>query len=202
MQTSTATGNFTGKMTDGGSAGEQLGIIVAYASSTPAISNISSSPGPLTAIITWTTSVTGDSLINFGTSTTYTNSSTYSSSYVTSHSVTLTGLTASTTYHYQIVSSDGLVATSSDQTFTTPSAGVLQSAASNSSYGGHRPLPRLGAMFTQMMWCGWPHMMKRSLAALPTLFRDAASRGHKKGLIPRMDTSHGMGRCPRPAVVW
>ncbi|HEY5220975.1 MAG TPA: fibronectin type III domain-containing protein [Candidatus Paceibacterota bacterium] len=128
MQTSTATGNFTGKMTDGGTAGEQLGIIVAYASSTAAISNATSSPGILTAVVTWNTNLGADSLVNFGTSTTYTNSSTYNSSYVTAHSVTLTGLTPSTTYHYQVVSSDGLVATSSDYMFTTNNNNLVAGA--------------------------------------------------------------------------
>ena len=44
---------------------------------------------------------------------------------VTSHSQTLNGLTANTTYHYRVNSKDaaGNPATSTDQTFTTPTAG-------------------------------------------------------------------------------
>jgi hypothetical protein len=104
-----------------------------FTGSAPSISSVSSSPGTTTATITWTTSPAADSLVNYGTSTSYTNSSTYSSSYVTSHSVNLTGLTASTTYHYQVVSSDSSVTTSSDYTFTTiaTSGGSIQTGNGN-----------------------------------------------------------------------
>ena len=106
MQTSTATSTFKGKMTSAASSSEQLGIIVAYdALTAPAISNVTSSPGTTSATITWTTNPGADSLVNYGTSSSYTASSTYNGTYVTSHSVSLTGLTASTTYHFQVVSS-------------------------------------------------------------------------------------------------
>jgi sugar lactone lactonase YvrE len=85
----------------------------------PSIASVSSTAGTTGATITWTTNVGADSSVSYGTSTTYTASSTYSSTYVTSHSVSLSGLTPSTTYDYQVVSSNGSVATSSNQTFTT-----------------------------------------------------------------------------------
>jgi peptidoglycan hydrolase-like protein with peptidoglycan-binding domain len=50
--------------------------------------------------------------------------------------VTLSGLSSLTTYHFEVLSSDGILATSSDETFTTASAGggvVVNVAA---GYGG------------------------------------------------------------------
>src|SRR5262249_57363113 len=62
--------------------------------------------------------------VDFGTSTAYGSTMT-SASMVTSHSVVLSGLSASTLYHYRVKSRDaaGNLATSGDFTFTT-SAGA------------------------------------------------------------------------------
>ena len=89
----------------------------------PVISAISSGiPSDTSATITWTTDKSATSQINYGTTTGY-GSASSSAALVTSHSITLTGLTAGTTYHFQIQSTDSLVntATSSDQTLLTPS---------------------------------------------------------------------------------
>lgn len=76
------------------------------------------------ATITWTTDVGATSEVNYGTTAAYGQSSALNSSLVTGHSVALSGLTASTTYHFQVVSkgSNGLQATSGDFTFATTSA--------------------------------------------------------------------------------
>lgn len=92
------------------------------AASAPVISAVTS--GSITstgATITWTTDVGATSQVNYGTTTAYGQSSALNSSLVTSHSVALSGLTASTLYHFQVVSKDtnGTPATSSDFTFTT-----------------------------------------------------------------------------------
>jgi hypothetical protein len=90
----------------------------------PAISSISSgSPTPTSATITWTTDEAATSLINYGSTTSYGTASS-SATLATSHSITLTGLTASTVYHFQVQSVDGLgnIATSTDQMFTTASS--------------------------------------------------------------------------------
>lgn len=92
------------------------------------ISAVSSSAISATgATITWTTSAAASSQVNYGTTASYGQSSTLSSSLVTSHSVTLSSLTASTTYHFQVVSTDGNGnnATGSDSTFTTSGSGAL-----------------------------------------------------------------------------
>ena len=72
------------------------------------------------ARVTWTTDESANSTVSYGFSTAYGNSQA-NSSLVTSHSVLLTGLTAGTTYHFQVLSTDASSnqAFSSDQTFVT-----------------------------------------------------------------------------------
>lgn len=85
-----------------------------------------SSIASTSATITWVTSTGGTSQVNYGTTVSYGQNSTLNSSMLTSHSVALSGLTASTTYHYRVVSVDAQnnQATSSDATFTTSVSGV------------------------------------------------------------------------------
>ena len=80
---------------------------------------------PVTEEITWTTNEAADTQLNFGATTSYGSSSTLDSTLVTSHTVTLTNLSPGTTYHFDVMSHDGSgnLATSSDQTFTTPALG-------------------------------------------------------------------------------
>jgi phosphodiesterase/alkaline phosphatase D-like protein len=82
-------------------------------------SNVASSG----ATITWTTDEASDTQVEYGTTTAYGSSTTLNPSPVTSHSVTLSGLTAGTLYHYRVKSKDaaGNLATSQDFTFTTAS---------------------------------------------------------------------------------
>jgi hypothetical protein len=76
------------------------------------------------ATITWTTNKPATSQVNYGATTAYGSSSPENSTLVTSHSVTLSALTASTLYHYQVQSADsvGTLAGSPDATFTTLAA--------------------------------------------------------------------------------
>lgn len=76
------------------------------------------------ATITWTTDESADSKVDYGTTTSY-GSSQSSGSMVTNHSITLTGLSASTLYHYKVTSVDGSSnsASSNDYTFTTAASG-------------------------------------------------------------------------------
>jgi hypothetical protein len=86
----------------------------------PIISSIASSTASATATITWTTNEASNSRIDYGTTASYGSAST-SAALSTSHSVTLTGLTASTTYHFRVQSTDvaSNIATSSDLTLRT-----------------------------------------------------------------------------------
>ncbi len=88
----------------------------------PAISAVASSGLSSTgATITWTTSEAADSQVEYGTTTSYGRSSALKSAMVTSHSQGLSGLTASTLYHYRVKSKDaaGNLAISGDYTFST-----------------------------------------------------------------------------------
>lgn len=88
----------------------------------PTISAVSSSGVSSTgATISWITSEAADSQVEYGQTTSYGSSSALNSAMVTSHSQALSGLTASTLYHYRVKSKDaaGNLATSGDFTFTT-----------------------------------------------------------------------------------
>lgn len=89
----------------------------------PVISGTATSTTSTGATITWTTDLPATGQVSYGLTTTYTASSTLQSATTTSHTVTLAGLTPSTTYHYQIQSGNGnATTTSSDATFMTTAA--------------------------------------------------------------------------------
>jgi len=73
------------------------------------------------AVIVWTTDEASTSQVEYGTSASYGSSTTTDTSMVTSHQVSIGGLSASTTYHYRVKSQDaaGNLATTGDNTFTT-----------------------------------------------------------------------------------
>ena len=77
------------------------------------------------AKISWNTDVAATSVIDYGTTTDY-GSTSSDTSLVTPHSRTLTGLSANTTYHYNVKSarSEGNTAESGDNTFTTAQQGT------------------------------------------------------------------------------
>ncbi|MEA3165766.1 MAG: hypothetical protein QOJ26_632, partial [Thermoplasmata archaeon] len=75
--------------------------------------------GTTTATVSWSTDEASDGVVHYGTTAGYGSDATASGT--TSHSASLSGLTAATTYHYQVESTDacGNTAPSGDQTFTT-----------------------------------------------------------------------------------
>ena len=91
----------------------------------PVISSISAtSVTPTGATISWTTNQFSSSRVDYGTTTGY-GSMVSNSTSVLSHSITLTGLTCNTPYHYKVSSTDtnGFTGSSGDNTFTTGSCG-------------------------------------------------------------------------------
>jgi hypothetical protein len=83
-----------------------------------------------TATIVWTTDEASSSQVKYGTTTAYGSTSTLSTTPVTSHMVALTGLTAGTTYNYEVISAVGNSSTTSANfTFSTPSSGGTGSSA-------------------------------------------------------------------------
>ncbi len=95
------------------------------------ISAVTATTTTTTAAITWTTAVPASSQIAYGTTTSYGSSSALNSSLVTTHSASLTSLTAGTTYHYRLLSADstGVLVTSLDNVFTTPTAAISVSVS-------------------------------------------------------------------------
>lgn len=92
----------------------------------PIISGVTEVPSATTAAITWTTNEPADSRVDYGSDASY-GSSVSNMSLVTSHSITLTGLSPVTTYHYRVSSTDaaGNSALSGDYTFITTSASTM-----------------------------------------------------------------------------
>ena len=88
-------------------------------SAAPRISNVAASVTGSTATITWQTDNPADSQVAYGLSSTYTNNSSLIAVATTIHSVSLTGLSPLTTYHFAVKSSNGTLSTSADQTLTT-----------------------------------------------------------------------------------
>ena len=87
----------------------------------PVISNVQSVPGTNSAVITWTTNEAATSQVEYGLTAAYGSQTVKDTGLVTSHSVTVTGLTASTPYHFRVKSDDGAgnAAVSGDYMFTT-----------------------------------------------------------------------------------
>jgi MBG domain (YGX type)/Purple acid Phosphatase, N-terminal domain len=107
----------------------------------PIISNIQYDPGSDTAIITWTTDEAADSIVNYGLTSSYGMNFT-DSSLLTSHVAILSGLTPSTTYHFQVESIVGTnTNVSVDYTFVT--LGVLTVNVNNQVRGYGQPNPVL-----------------------------------------------------------
>ncbi len=109
----------------------------------PVITSISSgTPTASGATITWTTDEVANTTVNYGT-TTALGTRSGSASYVTSHSQALSGLSASTTYDYNVTSCDraGNCVTNGTNSFTTAAAGSGGGGGGDSAF----TLPGLSA---------------------------------------------------------
>lgn len=91
----------------------------------PTISNVSVVASHQDALISWTTDLASDSLVNFGATQSY-GSQVSDGAHGTDHQLLLTGLDPETLYHFQVVSNhaSGGLAASSDDEFTTEAAPV------------------------------------------------------------------------------
>lgn len=108
----------------------------------PTITAVTSSASADSATITWTTSTLATSKVYYGTSTSFSSSTTEAdtgSNMTRNHSVNITGLTASTKYYYYVASKDAANNTSTlgddgSYSFTTTSAGpTISNVAATSS---------------------------------------------------------------------
>lgn len=107
------------------STGNQASNMLSFTSDTtlPTITR-TVTVGPTSATIDWTTNEPARGQVNYGLTSSYTASTTFEASATTTHSVTLTGLTPSTTYHYEVTAQDvaGNANTTGDLAFTTSAA--------------------------------------------------------------------------------
>ena len=106
----------------------------------PSVADVSVSP-ETSVTITWTTSKPSSSIVFYGSTTAYGSQFGSTTESVTSHSVTITGLTAGQTYHYKVRSVDnvGNIGDSADGTFsagdiTAPTISNLKISAAESTY--------------------------------------------------------------------
>ncbi len=115
----------------GSSTSTDLGVAVRLSISgavdaiAPNISSVASTtPTVNTATVSWTTNESSDSQVEYGLTSTYTASTTLDTNMVTSHSVNISGLATSTTYHFRVISKDASAnrTNSTDYTFTTPAS--------------------------------------------------------------------------------
>src|SRR3989338_393995 len=103
----------------------------------PTLSNITATPAITSATVNWNTNEAATSVVVYADenlATSSTSQTISNSALVTSHSLNLTGLTASTTYYYIVKSADanGNLASSTEKTFTTqPVADVTPPIISN-----------------------------------------------------------------------
>src|SRR5437870_2091237 len=105
-----------------GNTATSTAVTITVDNAAPVISAVSSSSvGASVVTITWATDEAADSQVEYGLTSAYGQVSVLASALVTSHSVGLSGLSASTLYHYRVKSRDaaGNLATSADVTFTT-----------------------------------------------------------------------------------
>lgn len=112
---------------------------------TLAISSVTATPNATDFTVQWTTNVAGSSQVSYGDTSAYGNSTTETdlSPRVTLHSVTVTGLQACTTYHYQAISKGASyadpIAISDDSTVTTAGCANATAAPADATLAGTGP---------------------------------------------------------------
>ena len=116
----------------------------------PFISGLAVNANTNSATITWTTDVSSDSVVYYGTTTSY-GSSTNGNSGTTSHSVTITNLTPNTTYHFYVTSTAGAsTGYSGDSQFLTAIPGAIRFVSTSTSVNMHVAVS--GSATVTFMW--------------------------------------------------
>lgn len=89
----------------------------------PAVTSFTADPAAASVTLLWTTNEPATSQVRYGTTTSYGSTTELDSTLSTSHSVSVTGLAANTTFHAQALSTDaaGNATSSADLSFTTTS---------------------------------------------------------------------------------
>ncbi len=110
-----------------------------------------------TAVINWTTDEASDSQVEYGLTSAYGSQTTLDTSRVTTHQVTVSGLTLSTLYHYRTRSADatGNTVLSADATFTTTDGTVPSNDDDHGRCGSGSGVMLLGVLLAlALSLCG------------------------------------------------
>ncbi len=101
----------------------------------PVISSTTAAAVTSTVTISWMTDEPANSQVFYGLTTAYGSTTPIDATLVTSHSVTIAGLTPGTLYHFEVLSMDGVgnLATSSDNSFSTAALPAILSATSTAA---------------------------------------------------------------------
>ena len=99
-------GSASGFPTDTSNSSNYWVDVVFVENTVPVISGLSSAVTMSTATITWTTNVASNSRVDYGLAADSLTLNATSTTMVTSHSITLSGLTAGTTYYFRVTSVD------------------------------------------------------------------------------------------------
>jgi hypothetical protein len=123
-------------LNNGYTVATRSGTVTVTAAAGPILSGITA--GAITANsanITWATDVPCDTQMDYGLTASYGSSSILNPAMVTAHTVSLTGLSPSQTYHYRVKSrtASGVLAISGDYTFTTTPAPAYSLTANPAS---------------------------------------------------------------------
>ena len=160
--------------TSGNNATSSIGVTinnVALDVTPPVISSVASSTSATTATLTWTTNEATTSTIAYGATTSY-GSTQNNNTPATSHSMTLTGLTASSLYHFRITSSDGSGNTtvSSDYTLRTtePASGTTYEVTTDAEMLAVPWLSLEAGDEVRIHWKAEPYRVKIGLRAQGT----------------------------------
>ncbi len=121
----------------------------------PTLSGVTASTvGTSSATISWTTDVASSTQVSYGPTAAYGSTSALDTTPATSHSVTLTGLTPGTTYHYKATSANSVGSTSSgDGSFVTlagdTTAPTLTAVSPTNGSTGIAPPGSISATFSE-----------------------------------------------------
>ena len=149
----------------------------------PVITNINKTNLTSSSVtITWTTDIPASSLVNYGTTTGYGSASTPDPTLVTSHSVTLLGLTPSTSYNFDVVSTNGTAMTtiSPNGTFTTAATSAAAPQVSFVAFWG---------MTSSGVTISWSTNVP---ATTQVMFGTTTSLGQTSPVQSALTTSHGV----------
>lgn len=97
--------------------------------------NITQSSSATSCVISWNSAAATEGRVKYGTTASYGTFTTFATSYTTSHSATLSGLSTGTTYHFAVIGRDTTAVSVASKDHTCTTAGQLTSNPSSQAFG-------------------------------------------------------------------